>query len=595
MITAPIIKADLQVVGLNDTGLNPTAAFRQTRDTLLKFGNDLPSAQAHFAWPRLEHFNWARDWFDVIASEQNGTALWIATPSGDTSVRYADLATRSNQVAAWLQGCGVERGDRVLILMRNSIALYEILLAAIKLGAVVIPSYVAISASECADRLQRGKVRHLIADMTVARSLTPFTEQGLGALASRIVVGHSPNDWLDGWLSFEDSRHAPKDYAHQGDTGADEPLFGYFTSGTTSQPKLVMHTHTSYPIGHLSGMYWNGVRPGDVHLNVSNPGWAKHAWSSFFVPWNAEATIVSIDADEITPALVLDILHRRQVTTFCAPPTLWRMLIANGLGQAPRHLREAVSAGEPLEPNVIALIQQVWGIQIRDGYGQTETTAQIGNTPGQPIKPGSMGRALPGYDMVLIDPKTGKPGREGEICVDLQRRPVGIMAGYDNDPVRNAATIGGRYYRTGDIASIDDDGYFTFVGRIDDVFKSFDYRISPFELERVLLEHPAVLEAAIIPSPDPIGLVVPKAFVRLNKLELPNACTARSIDRWMSKRLPVEYRVHRLTFVEHLPKTISGKIRRSELRLNEAKRLMPIVQQDDEFFLNASERRAAKR
>jgi acetyl-CoA synthetase len=273
------------------------------------------------------------------------------------------------------------------------------------------------------------------------------------------------------------------------------------------------------------------------------------------------------DADAL-----LEVLHRERVTTFCAPPTVWRMLINADLGERPTSLRELIGAGEPLNPEVIARVHARWDLQIRDGFGQTETTAQIGNTPGSVVKPGSMGRPLPGVPTVLVDPATDQvlsgPG-EGEICLDLAGAPVPLMTGYQGDPERNAEAMAGGVYHTGDIASRDEDGYLTYIGRSDDVFKASDYKISPFELESILIEHPAVAEAAVVPAPDPIRLAVPKAYIALAPGYQADSETAYDVLRYARTRLAPFQRVRRLEFFE-LPKTISGKIRRVELRQREA-------------------------
>jgi acetyl-CoA synthetase len=311
------------------------------------------------------------------------------------------------------------------------------------------------------------------------------------------------------------------------------------------------------------------VRPGDVHLTISSPGWAKHAWSLFFTPWLAEATVFVYNYARFDPATLLAQIRRAGVNTFCAPPTVWRMLIQADLGTRPDSLREVLAAGEPLNPEVITQVQDAWGLTIRDGFGQTETTAQIGNTPGQPVKAGSMGRPLPGVPVVLVDPVTASPADEGEICLDLSERPVNLMTGYLGDPERNAAVMSGGYYHTGDVAARDDDGYITYVGRTDDVFKSSDYKVSPFELESVLLEHPAVVEAAVVPQPEPTRLSVPKAYITLAAGWAPTAETAASILRHAKENLAPYLRVRRVEFTTELPKTISGKIRRVELRQRE--------------------------
>jgi acetyl-CoA synthetase len=339
----------------------------------------------------------------------------------------------------------------------------------------------------------------------------------------------------------------------------------YFTSGTTSQPKLVEHTHRSYPIGHLSTMYFLGLRPGDVHLNISSPGWAKHAWSSFFAPWIAESTILVYNYTRFDAARFLTMLRQADVTSLCAPPTVWRMLIQADLGARPATLREAVGAGEPLNPEVIEHVQKHWQVTIRDGFGQTETTALIGNTPGSPVKPGSMGRPLPGVAVEIIDPVSGQPASEGEICLRLDPRPVNLMSGYLGDDDRNDLVTAGGYYHTGDVACRDAHGYITYIGRTDDVFKASDYKISPFELESVLIEHPAVAEAAVVPAPDPTRLAVPKAYVSLAAGWAPDRATADAIFAHARRNLAPYQRIRRIEFMD-LPKTISGKIRRVDLR-----------------------------
>ncbi len=327
-------------------------------------------------------------------------------------------------------------------------------------------------------------------------------------------------------------------------------------------------------------MYWLGLQPGDLHLNISSPGWAKHAWSCFFTPWNAGAGVFILNQGRFNAAGLLAALVENKVTSICAPPTVWRMLIQEDLSRFPVSLTSACSAGEPLNPEVIDEVQQGWGLTIRDGFGQTETTAQLANSPGQPIKPGSVGRPLPGYDLVLIDPD-GNETNEGEIALRLSPRPAGLMAGYlQEDGTLNAPS--GDFYRTGDLASRDENGLFTYVGRADDVFKASDYRISPFELESALIEHEAVLEAAVVPCPDPIRLAIPKAFITLSPNFAPTPETARAIFVHIRTALAPYKRVRRLEFGE-LPKTISGKIRRVELRRLEIERARTGAVVENEF------------
>src|ERR1700761_675667 len=544
-----------------------TVALRAARDLLLANRTDYAAAVAGFAWPALDEFNWALDWFDVVAAEHpDRLALrGVGDDGSDEAVTYAAMATRSSQVANWLRGLGVRRGDHVLLMLGNIVPLWEVMLAAMKLGAIVIPASTLLQPADLQDRISRGHVRHVIAE---AAHTPRFA--GISGDWTRVAVGPD-GPALDstvpgGWLSYADSVTAPAEFTPDGVTKASDPLLLYFTSGTTSRPKLVGHTQVSYPVGHLSTMYWIGIKPGDVHLNISSPGWAKHAWSNLFAPWDAQATILILNQSRFNAQGLLKALGDCGVTTFCAPPTVWRMLIQADLSAADiSALRECVAAGEPLNPEVIEQVRKAWGITVRDGYGQTETTAQGGNNTGQPVKPGSMGRPLPGYPVTLVDPVTGEPSRDGEICLDLSERPLGLMTGYLGDAERDADAMRGGYYHTGDVATSDDDGYITYVGRTDDVFKASDYRISPFELESVLIEHEAVAEAAVVPSPDPIRLAVPKAYVLLAAGAAPGPDLARDIMSFVRERVPGYKRIRRVEFAE-LPKTISGKIRRVELR-----------------------------
>ncbi|XVV03105.1 AMP-binding protein [Actinosynnema sp. CA-248983] len=536
-----------------------TEKFRAARDLLLELRDDPDRAHAEFRWPEFTEFNWALDWFDPIARGNDRTALHVVGGRVEERVSYAELAERSDRLANGLRSAGMRRGDVLLLMLDNQLAVWEALLAAMKLGAVVVPTFTTVAAADLADRVARADVRHVLTTPGLTGSF-----DWLPVHVTRICAGSVP-----GWIALDDLRSAPAAFRPDAPTRADETLFLYFTSGTTSRPKLVRHTHVSYPVGHLSGMYWNGVRPGDVHLNVSAPGWAKHAWSSFFVPLNAEATVLSVTTPNGRD--LLDRMVAHGVTTFCAPPTVWRMLIQDDLRRWPVRLREAGSVGEPLNPEVIDQVRAAWGVTVRDGYGQTETTAQIGNSPALPVRPGSMGKPLPGYEIVLVDPTTGAVGDEGEVCVDLSRRPVGVMPGYVDDEEKNARTFAGGYYHTGDIARRDADGYLHYVGRTDDVFKSYDHRISPFELESVLLEHESVAEAAVVPAPDPVGLVVPKAYVALVAGASPDEDTARRILEHTRANLAPHQWIRRLEFFA-LPKTTSGKIRRNELRARDVER-----------------------
>jgi acetyl-CoA synthetase len=537
--------------------------FLRARDFLLAHRDDYETAYRDFRWPALGEFNWALDYFDAMARGNDGPALWVVGEDGSQQkITFAEMALRSNRVANFLRGLGVARGDRILMMLGNEVPLWETMLAAMKLGAVVIPATTLLTPADLQDRLDRGNVRHIVIGAANVDKLA-----GLADRCTRIAVGGA----APGWHRYDplgcDARFTP-----EGVTKATDPLLLYFTSGTTAKPKLVLHSQQSYPVGHLSTMYWIGLRPGDIHLNISSPGWAKHAWSCFFAPWNAGACIFIYNYARFNARALLEVLATHGVTTLCAPPTVWRMLIQEDLAAYRGRLgiRELIGAGEPLNPEVIEQVKAAWGITLRDGFGQTETTAQIGNSPNQPLKPGSMGRPLPGYRVVLLNAQ-GQEVNEGEVCLTMNPAPLGLMLGYIDSPEKTAEVTRDGVYHTGDVASRDADGYITYVGRADDVFKASDYRISPFELESVLIEHPAVAEAAVVPSPDPVRLAVPKAFVILAANHEPSRELAGEIFAFLRQHLPPFKRVRRLEFAD-LPKTLSGKIRRVELRNIEAQR-----------------------
>ena len=532
--------------------------FLEARNLLRDLREDYDMACRLFRWPHLDRFNWALDYFDRMAASNDRTALWIVDEAGgEVRLSFAELSQRSNQLANWWRALGVQRGDRILMMLGNIAPVWECLLAAMKLGAVIIPATTLLTRDDLLDRFARGGVRHVV---TTAAETAKFAE--IRGDYTRIAVGGAP-----GWQRYEEAYRVSPDFRPEGETRSSDPLLLYFTSGTTARPKLVLHSHQSYPVGHLSTMYWLGVQRGDLHLNISTPGWAKHAWSCVFAPWNAEAGIFIFNQPRFNARGLLDAIAHWGVTTFCAPPTVWRLLIQEDLASWKTQLRQVTGAGEPLNPEVIARVKAAWGLTIRDGYGQTETTAQIGNSPGQKLKPGSMGRPLPGYRIRLLDP-TGNEALEGEICIVTEPAPTGLMEGYQDDDGKVRPLPPGTY-RTGDVASCDNDGYFTYVGRTDDVFKSSDYRISPFELESALIEYAAIAEAAVVPSPDPARLSVPKAFIAPAAGHVADRDMALAIFRHVASRLAPYKRVRRLEFAE-LPKTISGKIRRIELRQREA-------------------------
>jgi acetyl-CoA synthetase len=544
----------------SDPGLATRAgsleAFLAARDYLLEHREDYDKVCREFRWPHLTNFNWALDYFDGYARENSKAALWIIEDDGsELKLSFAEMSRRSNQVANFLRRHGVQRGDRIIVMLPNTVAIWEVMLAALKLGAIVVPAATLLTESDLRDRLERGKAKHVI---TYSASAPKFSV--LEGTYTRIAVGPPQQ----GWISYEDAYSESPNFTPDGVTRADDPFLLYFTSGTTALPKLVLHTHQSYPVGHLATMYWIGLRPDDIHLNISSPGWAKHAWSCFFAPWNAGATIFIHNYTRFEAKKTVNEVARCGVTTMCAPPTVWRMCVLEDLKSFAVRLRDLASAGEPLNPEIIEKVRAAWGITIRDGFGQTENVCLLGNFPGQKVKPGSVGKASPGHEIALLG-VDGNPSDDGEISVKLDPRPISLFVGYVDDPGKTQRAMEGGYYRTGDVARRDADGYYTYVGRADDVFKSSDYRLSPFELESALIEHSAIAEAAVVPSPDELRWTVPKAFITLKPGYEPSRELAKEIFVFCCSRLGPYKRIRRLEFSD-LPKTISGKIRRVQLR-----------------------------
>ncbi|MFG3041088.1 acyl-CoA synthetase [Streptomyces sp. NPDC048330] len=555
--------------------------YRAARDLLLRLRGDREAACAAFRWPRAGDFNWALDWFDVIAEGNDRPALEIlGRPGPDGAVpvvdrlTFAELSARSDELAVTLGECGVRRGERVLILLGTRAELWETLLGCVKSGAVVVPGYQDLTRDEAADRITRGAIRHVLC----APELMSLIE-GLPVPGLRMAPGAD----RAGWVPYPDTR-GPGRRAHVPDrpTRTADPSFCYFTSGTTSLPKLVEHSHAGYGVGHLSSLYWSGLRPGDRHLNLSAPGWAKHSWSSFFVPWAAEATVLAPPDGGLPPELLPRALADHAVNSLCAPPSAWRAVLpyVTGGAGAPR-LREATAAGEPLTAETVRRVEAAWGVRVRDGYGQTEATALIGRAPGTPEPIAPLGHPLPGYRIVLRDPETGEAGDAGEVCVDLADRPPGVMLGYAGLPGRTADAFAGGLYRTGDRGERCADGSVRLLGRTDEVFKSHGHRVSPMEIEAVLRVHPDVADAAVIPCPDPDGGLAPYAVVELRAAGgaaslSPAAACEGAVDRHRrigdelialaAERLAPVFVPRGVDVVPRLPRTRSGKVRRGDLR-----------------------------
>src|SRR5690625_1648768 len=548
-----------------------TEQYRAARDRLMALA---PTDVAEeFRWPTLTHFNFALDWFDALGQDParaDQPALVITGDNGTHQLTFAELSARSTQVAGWFQSLGVQRGDKFMMMLDNEVELWEAMLAAIKIGAVILPTTVMLAPEALASRIKRAGVNWVLTNQQNIHKFAELSALGvdvasLGRIATGTTVVKDTHRYADAYASTEE-------FVVDGPTPADAEMLVYFTSGTTSEPKIVLHTQESYSVGHFSTLYWLGVTAQDVHLNISSPGWGKHAWSSFFAPWIAGATVVAVNYARFDAATMLSVIEEFSVTSLCAPPTVWRMLIHADMGQVAAPPTNAVSAGEPLNLSTLEKVREAWGVTIRDGYGQTETTLQIATTPGLDVPAGALGTPLPGFHVELVDEVTEEVisgAGTGQVALRLDPKPVGLTPGYYLDAERNLQAFGQELYLTGDVMSRDTQGIYTYVGRADDLFKASDYKLSPFELENGLMGSPAISEVAVVPSPDPLRTAVPKAYVVLSPGYDPNSDTAKDIFTHARSVLPPYARIRRLEFVEHLPKTVSGKTRRVVLRQDE--------------------------
>ncbi|GAC1466864.1 MAG: acyl--CoA ligase [Chloroflexota bacterium] len=521
-----------------------------------------------FRWHVPEYFNFAVDVVDRWAEDSDKRALlWVDERGVRQEVTFRQCAERSIRLAAGLQRLGIKQGDRVLVVIPPDPAWWETLMALFRLGAVAVPGTTQLTGRDIQYRADFAGVTGVILDASAAaKADETLTSAGI----VRVVVGER-----EGWQAYDDvMRSGSADFAGYR-TRSDDPALLYFTSGTTGYPKMVLHTHASYPIGHyVTGKYWLNLSDDDLHWNLSDTGWAKAAWSSLFGPWNTgTAVFVYRQYGKPNADKILSQFAEHSVTSFCGPPTIFRMLVQSDLSLYRfDSLRSCVAAGEPLNPEVIETWRNATGLTIRDGYGQTETVAIVGNFPGLEVRPGSMGKPSPGFVVDVIGDH-GQPlasNSEGDIAVRVKPdRPVGLFSEYWRDPDSTSSRFVGDWYITGDRAYRDDDGYLWFVGRSDDVIISSAYRIGPFEVESALVEHPAVVEAAVIGKPDAERGEIVKAFVTLAPGFEASDALAHTLQEHV-KNVTAPYKYPReIEFTDDLPKTISGKIRRVELRERE--------------------------
>jgi len=525
-----------------------------------------------FRWPNPQQFNFAADVVGRWAKDGGAIAMRWVGDAGERTLTFRHFAERSDRLANALEGLGLRAGDRVLVMLPRVVEWWESILGLEKAQLVAMPATTLLTPKDIEYRLDAADASAVITDAAGADKVdaAPRSKK----LRAKIVVGAVRPGWTDLEALVERAAAARSPSA----TPANEPSLLYFTSGTTGFPKMVLHTHASIGLGHsVTGRYWLDLRPGDLHWNISDTGWAKAAWSSFFGPWQCGATLlVQHSTGKFAAPEILRFLETHPVTTLCGPPTVYRMLVQEDLSNihCPT-LRHCVAAGEPLNPEVIAAWKEATGLTIRDGYGQTETVILCGNFPPVVVRPGSMGKPTPGFDLAIIDDEGNRlpPGTEGDIAIRVEPdRPLGLFKEYWKNPEAMAASFHHGWYATGDRGMTDDDGYFWFVGRADDVIISAGYRIGPFEVESALIEHPAVAEAAAVASPDPVRGAIVKAFVVLAPGRTPSDSLAIELQEHV-KRVTAPYKYPReIEFVKDLPKTISGKIRRLELREREAKR-----------------------
>ncbi len=535
---------------------------------------DYEQACREFRWEVPEYYNFAVDVVDRWGEDAQKVAmLWVNEQGDERRLTFRDFAVRSNQVGNVLRMMGIRKGDRILIMSPRLPEWWEAVLGIMKIGAISMPGTTLLTPKDVAYRLQAAEAVAVITDAEGALKVEQVANE-CPTLRLNILLGAE----REGWVNYTRAVASARSTLEPEPTRSDESMMIYFTSGTVGYPKMVLHTHVSYPLGHIvTGKYWLDLKPTDLHWNLSDTGWAKAAYSNLFGPWSMGAAMFTFDGrGRFDPRQTLELLERYPISTFCAPPTAYRLLVLENLGHYRlAALRHCIGAGEPLNPEVIEAWQRGTGQIIRDGYGQTETVILVANFPPLPVKPGSMGKPSPGFTIAIVDDDGRElpAGVEGDIAVKLTpMRPVGLFKEYWRNPEATTNCLRGEWYITGDRAIRDEDGYFWFVGRADDVIISAGYRIGPFEVESALVEHPSVAEAAVVASPDQIRGEVVKAFVILAPGHQPSEQLLQDLQEHV-KRVTAPYKYPReIEFTTELPKTISGKIRRVELRQRERDR-----------------------
>lgn len=527
-----------------------------------------------------ERFNFAYHVVDAYAEEvpEKVGLVWCNDLDEEKTLSFGELKRLSDKGANVFRKFGIRKGDTVMLMLKGRWEFWVCMIALNKIGAVAIPTTHMLRRKDIAYRIRKAGLKMIvsIADEGIPDEVDEAGRE-LGDVS--LVKAFVGNMSREGWTDFrEELEEAPSDFPRPADDEAtknEDIVLAYFTSGTTGYPKMVRHDQT-YPLGHiLTAKYWQNVMDNGLHYTVADTGWAKCAWGKIYGQWIAGSAVFAYDYERFDADRMMEMMARHGVTTFCAPPTIFRFMIKGDISREKfSHLKYVVTAGEPLNPTVYDTFLERTGLKLMEGFGQTETVVAIANYPWMKPKPGSMGKPSPGYEVVLVDKnhKVCGVGEEGEIVIRTDRgKPIGLFVDYHQDPEKVRDAWHDEYYHTGDTAWMDEDGYFWFVGRTDDMIKTSGYRVGPFEVESVLMAHPAVLECAITGVADPVRGQVVKATVVLSKGCLPSEELKHELQEHVKEKT-APYKYPRIVeFVEELPKTISGKIRRTEIRAKEDK------------------------
>lgn len=537
-----------------------------------KEGFDAQGVLNYFEPDIADNFNFAYDVMDEIArlDPDRRAMVWCNVAGEERTFTYGQLKQYSDQCAQMLAAHGIKKGDMVMLVLKRHYEFWFTVLALHKLGAVGVPATNLLTTHDLIYRFKAASITACICSGENCR-VPEYVDEACGQYhkihAKFIVRGKQ-----DGWIDYQDELQKYDGAWERVETAKTDPILLYFTSGTTGMPKMVMHD-AAYPISHIiTARYWHNVHEHDLHLTVSETGWMKAVWGKLYGQWLAAASIFVYDFDRFVPKDLLHVMEKYQVTTFCAPPTIYRFFIKEGMEGYDLHsLRYSTTAGEALHAEVYKKWLEFTGLRLMESYGQTETVMQIGNLVGAEPRPGSMGKPSPLYDIHLVDEDGNDvpAGATGEIVINTTAPHPGLFHGYYRNQQETDACWHDGYYHTGDTATRDEDGYFWYVGRTDDVIKSSGYRIGPFEIESVLMEHPAVLECAVTGAPDPVRGMVVKASVVLTKKQVPTDALKKELQVFV-KNQTAPYKYPRIVeFVPDLPKTISGKIRRTEIRAHD--------------------------